>query len=296
MINDNSKKIDNYNDFDKEMKLFESKVEKMCHVPRPTNVLIVSGDPGIGKSYRAEKIIQSHDEYADCKTVTTSISPVGLYQYMWQNNDQLIVLDDVNNILKDANEGASLLKASTNSEPRRLVKWGKSNYRCVPVSKMGNPKDNKTISKMIYEYATKSNDKKTLRAYENGQLFPDMFYFTGAVIILTNKPLSKFDTVTEGAVSNRGDHMEISLSLNGSMELIKHFAPNIKEYNGMKLNKKSVNDVIKFLTSDKVKKYCRETGKILTLRNFGKIAASYQVGEKLDDDMLTTCTEYPYHK
>lgn len=287
-------KINSYKEFQKKIKDYETQVKIICNSARPHNVLIVSGDPGIGKTYRAENILKNQSK-VNYRVVTGSLSAVELYGLMWNHHDAIIVLDDVNSILQDSKDGASLLKACTESKPVRTLQWQKQNHNCIPVSKFNCPNNMKVAEKMD-EYVANAGRKPLENAHVAGKTFPDMFYFTGAVIILTNKSLKSFDRVTEGAVSNRGTHMEISFTIDGAVDFIKTFGPTMTEYNGMKFKAKTIKDVIKFLTSPDSIKYYHDNGKIPTLRNLGKIEGLYQCGAKLETSLLHENTEYPYCK
>lgn len=287
-------KINSYADYVKRITDYESQVKIMCNTARPHNVLIVSGDPGIGKSYRAEKILSSQINMK-YTIIKSSVSPVQLYHTMWQHNDEIIILDDVNSILQDNKDGASLLKACTESKPVRILQWQKQNPMCIPVSKY-KCKDNDSIEERMQAIVTDSGRKNLANAHDAGKTFPDMFYFTGAIIILTNKSLRSFDRVTEGAVSNRGTHMEISFSTAGAIEFIKNFGPTMTQYNGMTFDEDTLTHVIDFMTSDTAVKYYVQNGKIPTLRNLGKIAGLYQFGETLDESILEANTEFPYSR
>ena len=285
-------KLKSYEEYTKKITEYETQVKIMCNKVRPHNVLIVSGDPGIGKSYRAEQILkqQSTVKY---HIVNGSLSAVQLYNLMWQHNDEIIVLDDINSILQDGKDGASLLKACTESKPVRMLQWQKRNPCCVPVSKF-NCVTNTQVSERMNEIVKNSERKALINSHDAGKTFPDMFYFTGAVIILTNKSLKSFDRVTEGAVSNRGSHMQISFSTEGAVDFIKKFGPTMKSFNGMEIDENVMKETIDFMTSDKAIKYYVDNYKIPTLRNLGKIVGLHQHGVVLEDSLLDDNTESSY--
>lgn len=286
-------KIKNFEEYTKKITEYETQVKIMCNRVRPHNVLIVSGDPGIGKSYRAEQILRNQTN-VNYYIVNGSLSAVQLYSLMWQHNDEIIVLDDVNSILQDGKDGASLLKACTESKPVRLLQWQKRNPNCVPVSKF-NCNNNTKVAERMNDIVKNSERKALINAHEAGKTFPDMFYFTGAIIILTNKSLKSFDRVTEGAVSNRGSHMQISFSTEGAVDFIKKFGPTMKEFNGLQIDDSVMKDTINFVTSSKAIKYYVDNCKIPTLRNLGKIAGLHQHGVALEDSLLDDNTETPYN-
>lgn len=289
----NNDKINSYKEYLTKINEYESYI-KLISDPdnRAANTLVVSGDPGIGKTYRAEKILSEHSK-CPFLVLNGRITAVKLYQTMWENHDAVIVLDDVNSIIQDKKDGASLLKAATESKRIRQVSWSARNPDCIPVNKYNCP-TNLKIAQRMDELVQTSNNKRLERAHEAKNTFPSMFYFTGALIILTNKSLYTVDKATEGALSNRGNHMEIMFSTEGAIDFIKTFGPTMTEYNGVKLKAKTIKETIKFLTSEKAMQYYARTRKRPTLRNLGKLEGLYQAGMKLDLNILANNTEFAF--
>jgi hypothetical protein len=101
--------------------------------------MIVTGPPGVGKSFGIEKTIESLDvmikmELLDPSTVNmdapkvmekvSMASPLGLYQLLWEYREpgSLLVLDDSDGILYDET-CLNMLKAATDSGRRRRLVW-----------------------------------------------------------------------------------------------------------------------------------------------------------------------------
>lgn len=286
-------RINSFAEYEKKMNDYTNQITKMMigkpGQPIPCHVMIVSGDKGVGKTFTAEKIL-SNQTIRNWKIVTSSMSAVQLYKFMWENNDAIIVLDDVNSIIQDTKDGASLLKAATDSYPIRKLSWQKQNSNCIPVSKF-NLKSNAQISDMMDTIAS-ANPTLSVR-HNAGKTFPDEFNFTGALIILTNKPLSVIDRATEGAVSNRGWHQEMLFSVEGAIELIKNFEQRITNYNGIEIDPLNIHKAVEFLTNDKAVRYYKDQGKVPTLRTLGKIALDFELGMTVDEDTLHNETERP---
>lgn len=285
-------RITSYKEYKKKMDDYANHIKLMIGKkgsPIPLHVMIVSGDKGVGKTYLAEQIL-SKQTVRDYKIVTGSLSAVQLYKFLWENNDAIIVLDDVNSILQDSKDGASLLKACTDSYHSRKLHWQKMNRNCIAVNRM-QLKTNAEIATKMDEIAKGS--KKLSDAHAAGMTFPDEFYFTGAVIILTNKPLSVIDRVTEGAVSNRGWHQEMLFNVEGAVDLLKHSAECMKDFNGIALKDKSVNKALDFLTTDKAISFYKHNEKLPTLRTLGKVSLEVEYGNALDEDTIANNTEAP---
>lgn len=284
-------RITSYKEYKKKMDDYANHIKLMIGKkgsPIPLHVMIVSGDKGVGKTYLAEQIL-SKQTVRDYQIVTGSLSAVQFYKFLWEHNDSIIVLDDVNSILQDSKDGASLLKACTDSYHSRKLHWQKMNRNCVSVNRL-NLKTNAEISAKMDELV---KGTKIENAHLAGMTFPDMFYFTGAIVILTNKPLSVIDRVTEGAVSNRGWHQEMLFNVEGAIDLLKNSADRMKSFNGIQLKASSVRKALAFLTTDKAASFYKHNEKLPTLRTLGKVALEVEYGNALDEDTIANNTEAP---
>lgn len=285
-------RIESYKEYSKKISDYEKHIKFMVGkpgMPMPLRVMIVSGDKGVGKTYKANEVLRKQ-KIRKYKIVSGSLSAVQLYKFMWEHPDEIIVLDDVNSILQDAKDGASLLKAATDSYSVRTLSWQKQNPNCIGVNKF-NLEDNDAIADKMTEIAKRN--KRLELAHEAGKTFPDMFFFTGSLIILTNKPLSAIDKVTEGAVSNRGWHQEMLFTVDGALDLIKNVAETMTEFGGSPIQKKTINKTVKFLTSKESVRYMKSNGKLPTIRTLGKLALECEDGQVLDADALANNTEAP---
>jgi DNA-binding NarL/FixJ family response regulator len=95
--------------------------------------MIVSGPPGVGKSSGIEEVVQKHnmfdtvgERFQSCKIIRGTISPVILYQklYEYKDKNNLIVFDDTDSVLKDE-EGINIIKAALDSGERRTLSYHK---------------------------------------------------------------------------------------------------------------------------------------------------------------------------
>ena len=93
--------------------------------------LIVSGPPGVGKSYGVEREIEKAtllDQIAGRKlraeVVKGSASPIGLYQTLYKYSDEncVVVFDDCDSILVD-DVALNLLKGALDSGKTRKISW-----------------------------------------------------------------------------------------------------------------------------------------------------------------------------
>ena len=136
--------------------------------------MIVSGPPGVGKSYGVETVL---DRYGVVSTlgntapkyevVKGAMSPIGLYckLYNFSGADNVLVFDDCDSILLD-DLSLNILKAALDSKKTRRICW--------------------------------NTDSHMLRR----EGVPDTFNFAGSVIFITN---IKFDNVKSKKLR---DHLE----------------------------------------------------------------------------------------
>lgn len=147
--------------------------------------LIVTGAPGIGKSYGVEKQLQKASLFYTIKTnklkykiVSGTASAIGLYQILWEFKDKdcVVCFDDCDSILFDE-ECLNILKRALNTGDNRKVSWNKES-----------------------------------RVLANEDI-PDSFDFAGGIIFLTN---INFENVRSGRVA---DHLRAIISRSHYMDM-----------------------------------------------------------------------------
>ena len=93
--------------------------------------LIVSGPPGVGKSFGVETILDEYDAMAKVggqpprtEVVKGSMTPIGLYQTLFNNSNKgdILVFDDCDSILFDE-VCLNMLKAVLDSGKKRTISW-----------------------------------------------------------------------------------------------------------------------------------------------------------------------------
>lgn len=142
--------------------------------------LVVSGPPGIGKSFGVEKQLEAANMFltmagADAKyeVITGGVSSIGLYQKLYHNRlpKQVLVFDDCDAVLFEE-ESLTLLKGALNSGDKRRIAWNK--------------------------------ESRTLDAVG----IPEHFEFEGSIIFLSNVDFEK--TIERG--SRIASHLEAIMS------------------------------------------------------------------------------------
>jgi len=104
-----------------------TKAVKQGHV----TAMIVSGPPGVGKSYGVEAVLQKEDLFntlAERKPkfeiIKGAMSAIGLYSKLFEysNKDNVIVFDDCDSVLLDE-ISLNVLKGALDSSERRFISW-----------------------------------------------------------------------------------------------------------------------------------------------------------------------------
>lgn len=277
--------IKSFSDYKKAAKAMRDDVLFMAKNPSSrTKCLIISGEPGIGKSYNAQAVLK---ESGRSWTKATSITPVKLYHKMWDCPDGIILFEDSDALLVSKGDATTVLKSAADMYQERELEWFKSNFRSVKIP--NDIRGNDNIAKYIERIA--KADKKLSALYERGELFPNRFTFTGQLIILTNYTLKEISDRTDSALANRATHLELIMNRDGAFDVIKH----AEEILGQESDPKNLRTAIDFLTDSKTVDYCRLYKKQPSLRSINKVLDEIAKGEPLNEFILDKCLETPTH-
>ncbi|RUR06644.1 ATP-binding protein [Brucella abortus] len=102
-------------------------LERMAHRVAGGHLpaLIVSGPPGLGKSYTVEQVLETTKDPEEYDIICGTITAVGLYIALWEMRDGgVVVLDDCDDVFRDET-CLNLLKAVLDSSSRRIVSYRK---------------------------------------------------------------------------------------------------------------------------------------------------------------------------
>ena len=136
--------------------------------------MIVSGPPGVGKSFGVEKVLGKHDLIATLgekapkyEVVKGAMSAIGLYckLFKYADKDNVLVFDDCDSVLLD-DLSLNILKAALDSKKSRRIHWNTDSFKL------------------------------------RNEGVPDSFEFKGSAILITN---IKFDNVKSKKLK---DHLE----------------------------------------------------------------------------------------
>lgn len=87
-----------------------------------TRALIVSGPPGLGKTYTVTETIEP--AAANCKIMSGSASAAGLYRALWETRlkGSCLIIDDCDSVFFDVG-ALNLIKAACDSTKKRVIRW-----------------------------------------------------------------------------------------------------------------------------------------------------------------------------
>jgi hypothetical protein len=192
--------------------------------------MIVSGPPGVGKSYGVEQEVEKatlFDQIAGkrlrAEVVKGSATPIGLYQTLYKYSDPncVVVFDDCDSILLD-DVSLNLLKGALDSGKKRKISW--------------------------------LSESSTLRR----EGIPDSFNFHGSVIFITNL---KFDKMKSqklrdhlDALQSRCHYLDLTLdTMRDKVLRIKQIARSGELFADMDIGEVGQDEIIEFMNSNKNK-------------------------------------------
>ena len=192
--------------------------------------MIVSGPPGVGKSYGVEQEIDKaclFDKLAGkrlrAEVVKGSATPIGLYQTLYKYSDSncVVVFDDCDSILLD-DVSLNLLKGALDSGKKRKISW--------------------------------LSESSTLRR----EGIPDQFEFKGSVIFITNL---KFDSMKSqklrdhlDALQSRCHYLDLTLdTMRDKVLRIRQIAKDGELFKDYDFSSEIQNDIIDFMDENKTR-------------------------------------------
>jgi len=196
------------------------------------NGLIISGAPGIGKTYGMEqKLKELFGEFniPDSKVIYLkggNVSTFGLYKLLYTNReDKIIVLDDSDALLSDK-AIVNMLKSAMDSYPEREISW-ESNL-VLPMTSLSKEDREEYYAKVDAALADPQQASKV-----GGKIkMPGQFPFRSKIFFISNNPASYWTKNPHlGAIWSRSVHIDVSISKDGVRErilsIIDHIEPDV---------------------------------------------------------------------
>jgi len=118
--------------------------------------LVITGEPGTGKTYGVIKKLHENDlkENRDFVIIKGHSTPKAMFRSLYENQDRIVVYDDCDDVLKDL-IARGILKAALDSFDKRIVHW---------------------------------------RTEKSDDTLPSSFEFKGQIIFISNIPGDKMDS------------------------------------------------------------------------------------------------------
>ena len=204
--------------------------------------MIVSGPPGVGKSYGVEEQLNKDSVFDDIgsnnrkfEVVKGAMSAIGLYAKLYKYSDpkNVVVFDDCDSVLLD-DLSLNILKAALDTSKKRYISW--------------------------------NTDSRLLRS----EGIPDRFEFKGSAIFITN---IKFENVRSKKLKDHLEALEsrchyVDLTIDGEREKMLRIKQIVRDgmLDDYDMPQERKDDVIEFISENKAR--LRE----LSLRTVLKIA------------------------
>ena len=193
--------------------------------------MIMTGPPGVGKSFGVEKVLARHDVFADVaqneklkkyEVVKGAMSAIGLYKKLYEFSDKksILVFDDCDSVLLD-DLSLNILKAALDSGKKRMIHW--------------------------------NTDSRLLRS----EGVPNSFEFKGGAIFITN---IKFENVRSKKLQDHLEALEsrchyLDLTIDTEREKILRIEQIVED--GMladyEFEQYTVDEIIQFIKDNKKK-------------------------------------------
>ena len=188
--------------------------------------MIVTGPPGVGKSFGVETVLSKHDVMANIaqdeklkkyEVVKGAMSALGLYSKLYQYSDRkcILVFDDCDSVLLD-DLSLNILKAALDTSKKRMIHW--------------------------------NTDSHMLRK----EGIPDSFEFKGGAIFITN---IKFDHVKSKKLRDHLEALEsrchyLDLTIDTEREKILRIRQIVRDgmLSAYEYSEATVEEILEFVT------------------------------------------------
>lgn len=180
-----------------------------------TNGIIVTGTPGVGKTYTTVDVLENvmgKKLDFDYITVTGTISPIEMFKTMHDNRDAVIIFDDCDEIFKNQ-DSVNMLKGALQTQGLRRVSYIKASI-------------------------TGKKDE------EGTTLFENPFEFNGQIVMITNFKTSELSRIAP--IEDRVNQVHFNISQKDLIDYVEEMLQHIYKDVSMDIKKYVFNYFKKF--------------------------------------------------
>lgn len=235
--------------------------------------LLITGQGGIGKSFGVGRVLKEvlglvkGEDYVIMKGSNSSFA---MYRFLYNNYNKIIIFDDCDSVFSDK-DSMNILKAVLDSGAERIVSWDTAGT--VPVK---SGLSHEEIEEILADYSGKHNNKIAV---------PSQFEFEGGIIFISNMKKSEIEK-RDAALLTRCMNIDITFSIEDTINRIKTCLPFIKYYASKKVNGEAVDitdeqdkaEVMEYMLSTEFKSILERKSNVQvsfrTLINLCKLKAS----------------------
>lgn len=221
--------------------------------------LIISGAPGLGKTYRVTQLVEQQKKmYDNYYLIKGKETPQSLYMtlFNYQRKGDLVILDDADDVINN-DLSINILKAATDSSKKRIIAYGTSRPPEAPEQWVQDRPE--------YEWVIDSKGRST---------YPKNFEYKGSIIIITNMRAGQIDT----AIRNRAMLCELDFTTEEVLQLIREMMPILNDPN-YEISKEGKEMAMDFLDELAAKNVPIE----LSFRSFIRCAQIFDEGLEAND-------------
>jgi ATPase family protein associated with various cellular activities (AAA) len=187
-----------------------------------SKAMILSGNPGIGKTYTVEYMLENAAEQGDIEfTVAKGYSrPTGLFKLLYMNRmkHQILLIDDMDSVFGDT-DGLNLLKAALDTTKRRDISWLTEREMTTP----------------------------------DGEVIPKTFLYEGRIIFITNldfeREIQRHGKIAEHltALMSRCDYVDLNLRTQRELMIRIRSVVRNTEIVSTTLNDHEINIILQYI-------------------------------------------------
>lgn len=221
--------------------------------------LVVSGAPGVGKTYNIERRLDLYEKDFELKILKLKggASAPGLYQALWTARDNgIVMIDDCDGLLDDE-QSLNILKVALDSTEKRVVGWAKQ-------------------SSWVFNPDLVSDDDQ--EKFLDKGMVPNSFEFRGQVIYITNRDFAGLIdngnkmAVHYAALMSRSVYVDLTLhTIRQRMLWMRHVFMG-EMYPGKGLLREQAEEIMEFVATNAARFYD------LSLRMVGQLADFRKLG------------------